>query len=49
MELISPDGSTKIDAHPTKVEWLKSKGWTEASEVKAKPAPKKKAKTDEDE
>lgn len=48
MELVSPDGNTKIDCHPTKVEWMLSRGWKDASKVKAKPAPKKEEKTEEE-
>tara|TARA_R110001606_G_scaffold69555_1_gene158972 strand:- start:692 stop:850 length:159 start_codon:yes stop_codon:yes gene_type:complete len=27
MKMISPDGSSSIDAHPTRVEYLLKKGW----------------------
>jgi hypothetical protein len=48
MELVSPDGKLTIDCHPSKVDSMINKGWKEVSKVKAKPAPKKEEKTDEE-
>jgi hypothetical protein len=37
MKMISPNGKTTIDAHPTSIEWLQSQGWKEeAAPAKAK-------------
>jgi|TARA_R110000737_G_scaffold54699_1_gene77131 hypothetical protein len=36
MKLISPNGKGSIDAHPTKAEYLKEKGWKEeAAQIKS--------------
>ena len=44
MKMISPDGTSFIDAHPTKVEYLLSKGWKhgEAAENRCLPPREKK-------
>jgi len=47
MKLISPNGKSSIIAHPSKVEWLKKKGWKEEavpSNDKVKSSSKKKSK-----
>ena len=47
MKLISPNGKVSIDAHPSKVESLKNKGWKEEailSQDKVKSSSKKKSK-----
>jgi hypothetical protein len=36
MKLYSPDGSSEIDAHPSKVESLLAKGWKEEAQKKSK-------------
>lgn len=36
MELHSPDGSTIIDAHPSKIKSLLAKGWTPDKPKKSK-------------
>jgi predicted HAD superfamily Cof-like phosphohydrolase len=42
MKMISPDGKVSIDAHPSKVESLKNKGWKEeAIQTKIKSSSKK--------
>jgi len=44
MKMISPDGSSFIDAHPTKVEYLKKKGWKEEAAQEIKSSSKKQPK-----
>jgi len=48
MKLVSPDGKLTIDCHPSKVDSMINKGWKEASKAKAKPAPKKEEKPEEE-
>lgn len=48
MELVSPDGKTKVVPHPSKVESMINLGWKEVSKAKAKPAPKKEEKPEEE-
>ena len=37
MKLYSPDGSSEVDAHPSKVESMINFGWTQEKKGKAKP------------
>jgi|TARA_B110000093_G_C12934047_1_gene394908 hypothetical protein len=46
MKMISPDGTGFIDAHPTKVEYLLSKGWKHGEAAENKSSPKKQAKAE---
>ena len=48
MKLVSPDGKLTIDCHPSKVDSMINLGWKEVSKAKAKPAPKKEEKTEEE-
>jgi len=41
MKMISPDGTSFIDAHTTKVEYLLSKGWKHGEAAENKSSPKK--------
>ena len=49
MELVSPDGKTKVVAHPSKVESMINLGWKEVSKAKPKATPKKEEKTEQEE
>ena len=44
--MISPDGTSFIDAHPTKVEYFEKKGWKHGDAAESKPSPKKQAKAE---
>lgn len=44
--MISPDGKDFIDAHPTRVEYLKKKGWKEEAAQQIKSSSKKQAKAE---
>jgi len=44
MKMISPNGKVSIDAHPSKVESLKNKGWKEEAAPVIKSSSKKKSK-----
>jgi predicted HAD superfamily Cof-like phosphohydrolase len=46
MKMISPDGKDFIDAHPTRVEYLKKKGWKEEAAQEIKSSSKKQAKAE---
>ena len=46
MKMISPDGSSSIDAHPTRVEYLLKKGWKGEAIQETKSSPKKQAKAE---
>jgi len=46
MKMISPDGKDFIDAHPTRVEYLKKKGWKEEAAQQIKSSSKKQAKAE---
>jgi hypothetical protein len=37
MKLYSPDGSSEVDAHPSKVESMINLGWTQEKKGRAKP------------
>jgi len=41
MKMISPNGKVSIDAHPTKVEYFKEKGWKEEAAQTIKSSSKK--------
>lgn len=41
MKMISPNGKVSIGAHPTKVEYLKEKGWKEEAAQTIKSSSKK--------
>ena len=47
--MISPDGKDFIDAHPTRVEYLKKKGWKEEAAQEIKYSSKKQVKAEENE
>jgi hypothetical protein len=47
MKLHSPDGSAVIDAHPSKVESLLAKGWTEEEKKKSRSKAKAEAKVED--
>ena len=40
MKMYSPDGKMEIDAHPSKVESLIARGWSEEKKTKSKPKAK---------
>ena len=44
--MISPDGTSFINAHPTRVEYLQKKGWKEEAAQEIKSSSKKQAKAE---
>ena len=44
--MISPDGTSFIDAHPTRVAYLQKKGWKEEAAQQLKSSSKKQAKAE---
>ena len=46
MKMISPNGKDFIDAHPTRVEYLKKKGWKEEAAHENTSSSKKQEKAD---
>ena len=47
MIMISPNGKSSVDAHPTKVEYYKEKGWKEEA-IPSKDKPKSSSKHKEE-